>query len=88
VVELVVVQPIYPARPLARGIEGFADVQYTVTPAGGTADFQIVSADPPRIFDKAAMQAASRMEYRPKLLNATAVAVSGVVKRFRFEIED
>lgn len=82
------VQPIYPKRALSRGIEGWVIVEFVVTVTGAVRDVFVVEAEPPGIFDRAAIQAAEKFKYKPRMVNEKPVEVSGVQNIIRFNLED
>ncbi|RMF09291.1 MAG: energy transducer TonB [Alphaproteobacteria bacterium] len=84
---IVRVQPQYPRRAAERGIEGYVIVELTVTEAGTTTDIRVVEAQPEGIFDRAAIRAAEKFKYKPKVVNGKPVPVSGVLYQFTFELE-
>ncbi len=55
--------PTYPATALARGLRGYVDVEFTVTPAGTVENPHVVAAQPANVFDAAALAAVSRWRY-------------------------
>jgi TonB family protein len=55
--------PDYPAAAAARGARGYVEVEFTVTPAGTVESPRIVSAEPPGVFDSAALAAVARRRY-------------------------
>lgn len=79
--------PEYPARALARGIEGYVVLEYTVTAAGTVENPVVLQAVPRGFFERAAMNAVVRFKYRPRVLNGTAVSSSGVRNVIRFELD-
>lgn len=85
---IVKVQPIYPRRALSRGIEGYVIVQFTVTKQGTTKNIKIVESKPPGIFDRAAMQAAAKFKYKPRVVDGQPIEVPGVQNKITFEIEE
>lgn len=85
---IVKVQPIYPRRALSRGIEGYVIVQFTVTKQGTTRDHLIVEAKPSGMFDRAAIQAATKFKYKPRVVDGEPIEVPGVKNIIRFQIED
>lgn len=85
---IVKVAPIYPRRAQTRGIEGYVIVEYTVTKQGTVKDVVVIEADPPNIFDRAAMQSALKYKYKPRVIEGDAVEVPGVQTIIRFELED
>lgn len=84
---IVRVQPVYPRRAAERGIQGYAIVELTVTAAGTTSDIRVVEAQPEGIFDSAAIKAAEKFKYKPKVVDGVGVPVSGVLYKFTFELE-
>jgi protein TonB len=86
-VPLVRVNPQYPARARARGIEGWVHLRFTITPEGNTGDIEIVDADPKGYFEKAAAAAVARYKYKPRSEKGRAVARSGVEVVLSFELE-
>jgi protein TonB len=86
---IVKVAPIYPQRALARGIEGFCVVQYTVTKQGTTANpFVIEDQCTSSLFHSASVQAALKFKYKPRVVDGQAIEVPGVQNKFTYEIEE
>lgn len=85
---IVKVAPVYPRRALTRGIEGYVLLEFTVTKSGQVQDPVVVEADPPGIFDRAAMQAALKFKYKPKVVNGEPIDVSGVRNLITFELTE
>lgn len=85
---IVKVAPVYPRRALTRGIEGYVLLEFTVTKAGAVVDPVVVEADPPGIFDRAAMQAAVKFKYKPKVVNGEPIDVAGVRNLITFELSE
>ncbi|MDO3722150.1 energy transducer TonB [Marinobacter sp. chi1] len=84
---IVKVQPVYPRRALSRGIEGYVLLEFTVTRTGAVKDPVIIESDPPNVFDDAAVRAALKFKYKPKVVNGEAVDVAGVQNRITFRLE-
>ncbi len=85
---IVKVRPIYPNRALSRGIEGYVIVQFTVTKQGTTKDAVIVKSQPKGYFERAAIQAAGKFKYKPRVIDGVAIEVPGVQNKITFEIEE
>ena len=85
---IVKVQPVYPRRALSRGIEGYVIVEFTVTKNGSTRDPIVVESNPLRIFDSAAMKAALKFKYKPRIVDGEPVEVAGVQNKISFQIAD
>jgi protein TonB len=87
VIPLVRINPDYPPRALSRGLEGWVQVQFTITPTGTVADAKVINAEPKNIFDDAALKAIARWRYNPKVEGGVAVERVGVQTIIRFQLE-
>jgi len=85
---IVKVAPIYPRRALTRGLEGWVLLEFTVTKLGTVTDIKVLESDPPNIFDRAAVSAAAKFKYKPKVVNGEPIDTAGVLHRISFELED
>lgn len=83
---IVKVQPQYPSRALSRGIEGYVIVEFTVTTNGSVRDPIVVEAEPANIFDSAAIKAALKFKYKPRVIDGEPVEVPGVRNKITFAI--
>ena len=86
VVPLVRVDPDYPPRARQRGIEGYVDLEFTIGPVGTVENVRVIAANPPAVFDRAALRAVRRWRYNPQVVEGVAVAREGVRVRLRFEL--
>ena len=59
------VHPVYPTKAQASGIEGWVELDFTVTEEGQVADISVHNASPPGIFDSAASAALAQWRFRP-----------------------
>ncbi len=84
---IVRVAPVYPARALSRGLEGFVDMSFTVT-ATGTVKDPIVLQSTSSLFERAATRAVLKFKYKPRVVDGIPVEVVGVKTRITFELED
>jgi protein TonB len=84
---IVKVAPVYPARALSRGIEGYVIVEFTVTRSGTTRDVFVIESTN-SLFDQAAVDAASKFKYKPRVIDGEPVEVSGVRHLITFVIEE
>jgi len=84
---IIKVAPIYPRSAAQRGIEGFVILEFTVDETGAVVDPVVINAEPPGIFDRAAIDAAKKFKYKPKMVDGKSEAVSGVKNLIRFELE-
>jgi protein TonB len=84
---IVRVAPVYPARALSRGVEGYVDMGFTVTTAGTVKD-PIVIFSTSGLFERAATRAVLKFKYKPRVTDGIPVEVSGVKTRITFKIEN
>ncbi len=85
---IVKVAPVYPRRAQTRGIEGYVLLEFVVTRTGAVRDPVIIESKPPGIFDRAAISAALKFKYKPKVVNGEPIDVAGVKNRITFELQD
>lgn len=85
---IVKVAPEYPRRALQRGIEGYVVVEFMVTKLGTVENVVVVEANPPGYFERAAIKAAQRFKYKPKVINGEPVEVAGVRNQITFKIDE
>ena len=65
--------PKFPSGARVRGLSGWVKLIFTVSADGTTRDIRVTASDPPEIFDEAAIEAAQRFLYAPRLENGVAV---------------
>lgn len=80
---IVTVAPDYPRRARELGIEGYVVVEFTITATGSVADAHVVESTH-SVFDKAAVEAAGRFKYRPRVVNGRPVEIKGAETRIVF----
>lgn len=83
---IVKVSPVYPRRALQRGIEGYVIVEFVVDKTGAVKSPTVIEANPEGLFNRAALDAALKFKYKPRVVNGEATEVSGVQNRITFEI--
>lgn len=84
---IVKVAPVYPARAASRGLEGYVIVEFTVTQTGSTKDIFVYESSS-SLFERAAMDAAAKFKYKPRVIDGQPVEVAGVRNRITFVLED
>jgi protein TonB len=80
-------EPVYPLGAWRARIEGWVQVEYTVTAQGATRDVEVVAAEPRGVFEAAATEAVARWRFRPRVVNGQPVAQRSAVT-LRFNVED
>ena len=86
VVPLVRVDPDYPPRARQRGIEGYVDIEFSISPVGTVQNPRVIGANPSFVFDRSALRAVRKWKYNPKIESGVAVARHGIQVRLRFEL--
>lgn len=84
---IVKVAPIYPRRAQERGLSGYVIVEFTVTKLGTVIDAKIVETTN-SVFNRAAIKAALKFKYKPKVVDGEPIDVAGVLHKITFEMED
>lgn len=84
---IVRVAPVYPARALSRGLEGYVDMMFTVTTTGTVKD-PVVMFSTSSLFERAAIRAVLKFKYKPRVVDGVPVEVPGVKTRISFQIEE
>ena len=69
-----------------RGIEGWVELMFTITPVGTVEDIVVTASNPGTIFNRSAVQAVSKWKYNPKVQNGSPVARPGVRQRIKFQL--
>lgn len=81
-------QPQYPRRAQSRGVSGYAVVEVTITTSGSVRDPQLLEEYPENYgFGRAALRAADKLKYNPRVVEGQPVEVPGVLYKFTFQIE-
>lgn len=80
-------QPQYPRRAQTRGKEGYAVVEVIITTTGGVRDPVMVEEWPEGWgFGRAAIKAAGKLKYNPRVIDGVAQEVPGVLYKFTFQM--
>jgi TonB family protein len=79
------VQPAYPSKAQGKKLEGWVDVEFTVSEAGKVKDVAVRAASPAGIFEDAAIKAVSQWRYQPVVRDTKPVPVRTQLRiRFTF----
>lgn len=78
--------PTYPAAARANGVEGEVVVRYGVSVEGQVVNARIESAQPPGVFDQAALATVRSWKYNPQLRDGQPVAVDNILSTIRFRL--
>jgi protein TonB len=69
--------PQYPRQAARAGISGWVRLRIVVNPDGSVREARVVEADPRGMFEAAAVTAAMRGRFRPRMVDGAAVESSG-----------
>ena len=83
---IVKVEPVYPARALTRGLEGYVIVEFTVTRTGTVRDVFVIESTS-QLFERAATEAALKFKYKPRVIDGEPVEVPGIRNKISFAIQ-
>ncbi len=85
-VRLKTVRPNYPRRAEARGVSGWVEVLFTVTPTGETADIEVSRAEPQTVFDESAIKAVTQWKFQPREFRGQLISQRATA-RLAFRLE-
>ncbi len=88
VVPIVRVQPQYPLRAAEREVEGWVEVEFTISKSGTVKDPRVMNSHPSSIFDRAALKAIRKWKYNPKIEDGEAVERPGITVRLKFDLSN
>ncbi|AKS40857.1 energy transducer TonB [Wenzhouxiangella marina] len=72
IVPLVRIQPQYPRDAAMNQIEGYVTIEFTIDETGSVRSPRVIDAQPPRIFDRAALRAILRWKFKPRVIDGVA----------------
>lgn len=78
--------PTYPPQAQADGIEGEVVVRYDVSLEGRVVNVRIESANPPGVFDEAAVATVRSWKYNPQIRDGEPQAVQNILSTVRFRL--
>lgn len=87
-IPMVRVQPMYPPTAAQQRIEGWVQLEFTITKSGSVSSPRVLKAHPPGIFDRAALQAIRKWKYKPKIVEGQRVERPGIKVRLTFELDN
>ncbi len=85
VVELGCPKPKYPMRATTRHIEGWVKIEMVIGTSGTVTSASVAGGQPSGIFDDAALDAAKRCKFKPKMTDGIRVQLK-TAKTFRFTL--
>jgi protein TonB len=88
VIPLVRVNPQYPRNAAQNRTEGWVQIEFDISVTGTVRNPRVIAAQPPGIFDSAALAAIRKWKYKPKIENGIAVERHNIQVQLTFELED
>ena len=73
ITQTVRIEPQYPPRALRAGIEGTVTVEFTIAADGSVKDIELISANPPKVFDNEVLKALKRWKFKPQTMAGKTV---------------
>ena len=73
VIPLLRIDPDYPRKAARAGEEGWVKIEFTITERGTVVDAVVVEARPRRIFNRSALTAIRKWQFKPKHANGKPV---------------
>lgn len=84
-IPLAIPAPDYPRRAAQRGTEGYCEVRFTVTAQGTTRD-HVLGDCPDSVFSRSSLRAATKLKYKPKVVDGKAVDVPNQGYRYVYQL--
>lgn len=84
---IVRVEPMYPRRAQSRGIEGYCDMEFTVTKSGTVVDV-VATVCSSSVFKNTSVKAVLKWKYKPRVVNGDPIDSPGVRTRLTFKFEE
>jgi len=82
---LLKIPPRYPVEAARRGLEGYALVEFTITPEGAVDDVVVVESSDP-VFEQPSVEVVAQFKYKPRVVGGAAVPVPGVRNRIAYAL--
>ncbi len=84
-VPVVIISPEYPGRAVTKGLEGHVTVRFDVTASGAVSNVVVLESSH-AVFEAAAVQAAYRFRYKPRVVDGVPQETRNLHNRFVFRM--
>lgn len=81
------VAPNYPRRAISRGIEGYVELMFDITPTGKTENIRVIHAEPKGYFENASRKTLAKWKYKPAMEDGVAMAQKNQITRISYELD-
>ncbi len=85
--QMFMIQPMYPPQAARNKIEGWVEVEFTVTALGTVTNAKIINSKPRRVFDAATLRALRKSKFKPLMVDGKARAQKAV-QIIEFKLQD
>lgn len=86
-VPIVKVNPQYPRSAAMKGLQGYVRLTVDIQKDGTVTNARVVDSNPRRVFDRAAVSAASKYRYKPPVIDGKPQVVEGHRIQIDFRID-
>lgn len=80
IVPIVTISPNYPRKAAIAKIEGWVEIEFTITEGGLVINPKVINSKPKRIFDREAIRAILKYKFKPKIVDGVAKTQVAVQK--------
>ena len=84
---IVRVEPLYPRRAQSRGLEGYCDMEFTVTKTGEVVDAVALECSS-SVFQSTSEKAVLKWKYKARIVNGEPIDSPGVITRLTYKFEE
>ncbi len=81
------IKPMYPQQAARNKIEGWVEVEFTVTEFGTVTNAKVINSKPRRVFDTATLRALKKSKFKPLMVDGKARAQKAV-QIIEFKLQD
>jgi protein TonB len=87
IIPIVTISPNYPRKAAIAKIEGWVEIEFTITQGGTVINPSVVNSKPRRIFDREAIRAILKYKFKPKVIDGVA-QTQVATQRIDFKLAD
>ncbi len=73
IIPIVTIAPNYPRKAAVAKIEGWVEMEFTITEVGTVVSPKVIASKPKRIFDREALRAILKYKFKPKVVDGVAM---------------
>ena len=73
IIPIVTIAPNYPRKAAIAKIEGWVEMEFTITEIGTVVNPKVINSKPSRVFNREALRAILKYKFKPKIVGGQAV---------------